>query len=291
MPPEEVIETVKSIWKREQNKVGSIEASPQDLILTGADLIARTEAYHKKGEEPALSTGWIKLDEFYRVRKKEWTLITGIPGAGKTTWLDNLCLNMAKNYHWKIAMFSAENVPHERHVIALSKMLGIDGDLDFGFIADHFAFLSPNEDALTLEKILTMCDTLAATWPFDALVIDPWNELDHMKRGNMSETEHVSAMLTKLRRYARMKNIHAWLIAHPTKLHKLEGTNRYPVPTPYDVSGSAHFRNKADNCLSLWWDYENKNYETQIHVQKIRFRECGQLGMVTLQHQIDGRYV
>jgi twinkle protein len=112
-----------------------------------------------------------------------------------------------------------------------------------------------------------------------------------MKRGNMSETEHVSAMLTKLRRYARMKNIHAWLIAHPTKLHKLEGTNRYPVPTPYDVSGSAHFRNKADNCLSLWWDYENKNYETQIHVQKIRFRECGQLGMVTLQHQIDGRYV
>jgi hypothetical protein len=291
LPTDEVVETVKSIWKREQSKLTNLEPVPEDLILVGKELVERTESYLKKGEEPALSTGWLQLDEFYRVRKKEWTLITGIPGAGKTTWLDNLCLNMAKNYNWKIAMFSAENIPHERHAIALSKLLGIGGDGNLDFIGDHFAFLSPNEDNLTIDKVLSMCDTLMATWKFDALVIDPWNELDHMKRGNISETEHVSASLSKLRRYARMKNIHSWMVAHPTKLHKLEGTNTYPVPTPYDVSGSAHFRNKSDNCLSLWWDYEKKDMATQIHVQKIRFRECGQLGMVTLDHQIDGRYV
>jgi hypothetical protein len=295
LPAEEVVETVKSIWQREQNKSGSVETSAQDVILYGQELIEKTKAYQEKGEEPALSTGWHTVDEYYKVRKKEWTLVTGIPGAGKTVWLDNMCLNMAKKYGWKFAVFSAENVPHERHATALSKLLGIEGDGGLEFIAEHFAFLSPNEDALTIEKILSLCDTLSTSRPFDGLIVDPWNELDSTKRGNLSETEHVSASLTKLRRYARTKNIHAWLVAHPTKLKKITvggvEKDEYPIPTPYDVSGSAHFRNKADNCLSLWWNYAAKDGITKLCVQKIRFRECGQMGQVELRYMPDGKYV
>jgi hypothetical protein len=42
-----------------------------------------------------------------------------------------------------------------------------------------------------------------------------------------------------------------------------------PVPTPYDISGSAHWRNKADNCLTLWRDEKEPDRPVQLHVQKI----------------------
>jgi twinkle protein len=63
------------------------------------------------------------------------------------------------------------------------------------------------------------------------------------------------------------------------------------VPTLYDVSGSSHFYNKADNGLSVWRDVKEEGSATQIHVQKIRFRECGRPGMVELYFDVtSGRF-
>jgi twinkle protein len=122
------------------------------------------------------------------------------------------------------------------------------------------------------------------------LVIDPWNELDHSRPSNLSETEYISQCLSKIRRFARLHNIHIWLIAHPTKLRK-EDNGNYPVPTPYDISGSAHWRNKADNCISIWRDLNDRDTPVQIHVQKVRFKEIGQVGMVELNYDYkSGRY-
>ena len=36
------------------------------------------------------------------------------------------------------------------------------------------------------------------------LVIDPYNELDHQRPSYMSETEYVSQMLTKIKRFAQV---------------------------------------------------------------------------------------
>lgn len=42
------------------------------------------------------------------------------------------------------------------------------------------------------------------------LVIDPYNELDHQRPGAMSETEYVSQMLTKIKRFAQHHDVHVW---------------------------------------------------------------------------------
>lgn len=36
------------------------------------------------------------------------------------------------------------------------------------------------------------------------LVIDPYNELDHRRPGTQSETEYISQMLTKVKRFAQV---------------------------------------------------------------------------------------
>lgn len=142
----------------------------------------------------------------------------------------------------------------------------------------------------TVEAILDRAKTLIYRMGVKGVVIDPWNELEHSRPSSMSETEYVSQCLGRMRRFARHHNVHLWLVAHPTKLRVDENGNE-PVPTLYDVSGSAHFRNKADAGMVVWRSLKNPLAPVQVHIQKIRFAETGELGMVEFTYdRATGRY-
>ena len=65
----------------------------------------------------------------------------------------------------------------------------------------------------------------------------------------------------------------------------------YPVPTPHDISGSAHWRNKADNALTIYREVVSENDLVQVHVQKVRFKHCGKPGVTELRYdRLTGRY-
>ena len=114
------------------------------------------------------------------------------------------------------------------------------------------------------------------------MILDPWNELEHNRPAGLSETEYISQTLSKVRRFARINDVHVWIVAHPTKLQKDRDTGEYPVPTLYDISGSAHWYNKADNGITVY--RHNDEDLTDIYVGKIRFREVGQRGKTTLAY-------
>src|SRR5262249_48664483 len=154
-------------------------------------------------------TGWHSVDELYTVRPREWTLVTGIPGHGKSTWLDNLMLNLAQGEdYWHFAVFSAENWPLERHAATLMSILcgkPFDKltDREFGYakgrIDESFTFICPREDNYTVERILELASlAIKNDSLIKGLVIDPWNELDHARPTGISETEYVSRCLTKI---------------------------------------------------------------------------------------------
>ena len=119
---------------------------------------------------------------------------------------------------------------------------------------------------------------------------DSRTALDHSRTSHLQETEYISQALSQIRRFTRQHQVHGWLVAHPTKLQK-GNDGHYPVPTAYDIAGSAHWRNKADNVLSVWRDVTDTDHRVQVHVQKIRFREVGQVGMVELMFDpLTGRF-
>jgi hypothetical protein len=96
----------------------------------------------------------------------------------------------------------------------------------------------------------------------------------------------VSEILSEIIRWVRERNCHLWLVAHPSKMQKNKD-GKLPIPTPHDVSGSAHFWNKADNCITVsrnQSDYTDP--EVQIHVQKVRFKHIGHIGV----HEASLRY-
>ena len=54
------------------------------------------------------------------------------------------------------------------------------------------------------------CASATCSYGIRGLVIDPYNELDHQRPGAMSETEYVSQMLTKIKRFAQHHDVHVW---------------------------------------------------------------------------------
>lgn len=305
LPLDEVERTVVSIFTREKSKPEDGPAKPTTgELIRVASLKDKIEKIYEEGLKGGEKTGWETLDPHYTVRKGELTIITGIPGSGKTTWLDALLMNLSSMHGWKFGMFSAENLPFERHIASLAeqytgmpfsegptdRMKAVHIQAAIEFLDDHLTFIMPKDGNRSVHGILALSRALNDLRNIDGLVIDPWNEIDHSRPGGMSETEHTSLMLTKIRETAREIDVHIWLVAHPAKLYKNEKGN-YPIPTPYDISGSANFRNKADNCITVWRDFSKNTGEVEIHIQKIRFREVGMLGSVRLFYdRITGRY-
>lgn len=279
--------------------------------VTASDLAKGVTALYRHGLPRGDLTGWPKVDEHYTVAPGQWTLITGIPGHGKSEWLDALLVNLAVD-GWRFVIFSPENQPHELHVAKLlekfngkpfghgptERMDANDIAIGAAFIDDHFKLLRCNKEFVEMPAPGLVIDAAAReiqAW-IDAgegskfgLVIDPWNEMDHGRPAAMSETEYISQTLSAIRQFARDWKIHIWLVAHPKQLQKDRDGKVHP-PRPYDISGSAHWFNKADNIITVFRDPVNGG-PVQLHVQKIRFKHIGKPGLVELRYdRVTGRY-
>lgn len=278
---------------------------PVKGIFEVKDLMERVCQYYVKGAEAGAMPGWKAVNELYSVRTGEWTVVTGIPGSGKSEFIDAMLLNLSAGCDWQFAIFSPENQPLERHIAKLAEKYQCQPFLKhrYGgarmsqddvieavkYLHNRFVFILPEEDELTMDGVLKLARTVILRRGVKGIVIDPWNELDHRRHSNLSETEYISQSLTKLRRFARQYGVHIWLVAHPAKLKKgVDG--HYPIPTPYDISGSAHWRNKADNAITV-----HRKLDTdlvKICVQKIRFKEVGKVGEAELRYDWEtGRYL
>ena len=273
------------------------EPPPVPGIVKVYDIMERLEHLYDNGLAPGVTVGWRGLQDLYRVSLGEWTLVTGIPGHGKSEFLDAMLVNLANLYDWAFAIYSPENHPLEQHIAKiLEKRVGkpfrgadvfrMDRDelrTGAAWMNCHFQFLKPDEGNLSLDGILELAKSAIYRDGIKGLIIDPWNELEHERPPNLTETEYISKCLTRLRQFARGNQIHIWVVAHPTKLQK-DKNNIYPVPTAYDVSGSAHWNNKADNVISIWRDRGKEGSPVQVYIQKIRFKKNGRIGMAQFMY-------
>lgn len=217
-------------------------------------------------------------------------------------WIDNLIVNLARTQGWSIGVCSPENQPLERHAASMmaiyvgkpfragpsERMTHEEMVAARDWLDRHVSFVLPDEP--TVDAVLSRMRALVYRQGVKGVLIDPWNELEHTRPNGMTATEYISQTLTRLRRFARIHDLHLWIAAHPTKLVK-GPDGQYPVATPYDISDSASWFSKADCCLSIWRDKLNPILPSQVHIQKVRFSETGEIGRVDLRFdKATGRY-
>src|SRR5262249_55244168 len=92
------------------------EPFPIDGVFEISDCRQDVLRLYENGLERGRSTGWRELDRYYTVRPGEVTALSGIPNHGKSNFLDNMAVNLARLHSWRFALFSPENLPIEQHM-------------------------------------------------------------------------------------------------------------------------------------------------------------------------------
>lgn len=276
-------------------------------IVTPLSLTEDVIDLYKRGVTTGKSTGWPSLDALYTVVPGQWTLVTGYPGSGKSEFIDALTVNLAEQHGWRFAFYSPENQPQQFHVAKLlekvlvkpffpgpnERMTSEEIAEASLWLTEHFAFIRQEHGPKSIDQILDVCFGWIRESRHEkpaGIVIDPWNEIEHERPATLSETEYVSRTLTRLRQFARNTSCHVWIIAHPRIIQR-DRDGKRPIPTPSDVSGSAHWWNKADNAITVHRDQAEGVQDTAIYVQKVRFKHVGKQGLTTLKYdRVTGRY-
>lgn len=262
----------------------------------------RVDGVYRMGELPPLPPSVIYEPRFrlfrdnFKCRLGDFSVVTGTPGFGKTSFANDLFCGIAHDNNLTIAWASFEQEPQRDHRRNLRSWFTGRREIDLTdaerasadrWIDAQHLFMIPREDEdATLDWLVDKMELAVARYGARIIVIDPWNELEHARRQDETETEYIGRAIRTLKRFAKAFRVHICVIAHPTKSAK-DGDGNYKMPTLYDISGSANWYNKAD--LGVIVHRESDEY-TIIKVQKSRYHEViGTPGEVRMQFSKDER--
>lgn len=241
-----------------------------------------------KGTGKGYSTGYASVDSIYTVAPGQLTVVTGYPSSGKSNFIDQVMVNLAKGSDWKFAICSFENQP-EIHISRLmeiytgkrffegkDRMTEGQRDQAFAWVKEHFLFVdSQGEEPNTMDSILERARVAVKRMGVRGLVIDPYNYID-LNRDNNTETEAISNMLTRVQKFAKAHDCHVWFIAHPSKIQR-SGVEQ-PRPDGMSISGSMAWWAKTDCGITV---HRQEKY-VEIAVWKCRYRWVGTQGETSL---------
>ena len=283
--------------------IAQARPTPIEHVLRVQDLAGVLMDYYQQGQQRGLTAGWPLLDQFFTVSPGQFTSVTGIPSHGKSEWMDAVMINMISDHGCVFAICSPENRPIEHHLAKLAEKIEgkpfLDGPTErmteaevihsLNWLEPHL-YLIDSPEALSVDELLEKLRALVLQKGITHAILDPWNEFDHSRPAHQTETDYISQSISKMKGFGRRHGVHIFCVAHPTKLIRDKNGN-YPVPTPYDISGSAHWRNKPDNCITVWRNTQDDTHYSEIHITKIRWKQNGRIGTMALQwDKVCGRY-
>jgi twinkle protein len=253
---------------------------PEDGLYRVVDYEKAVFDIYQGNYQKPVSTGFKTLDEYYQVMAGTFQVITGIPNHGKSNFLDQLILNVAKIHDWRFAIFSPEHsaslhirrlvekVVQKPFEIGFTERMSVS-ELSEGinFLNDRFHFIESKDEIPDIDWILEKARAASIRFGIKGLVIDPFNKISAKRGGNVREDEHIRDLIAKCQKFCQSHNVTIWMVAHPHKLQRSEG-GAYAPPSLYEIAGSAHWNNMADVGLVVHRDFDNDT--TRLIVRKIR---------------------
>jgi len=268
-----------------QRAVGDSEPYPIEGIQTS--YIGQLMELRNQPPTPTMGVGIRSADEVIKLPTEgRLVIVTGWPMCGKSSWTRFLMVTSIGNHGRQWACFSPEMNPWQEFLagcaeVVVGKPFWTEGPREQMSDAEteHAErWLSARvsmivSDALeeppTLDWLLEkarICVLRDGTTDF---LIDPWNEIDNGNRGGATETDFIGRSLQRLKAFCARYGCNVWIVAHPAKPPPLKSGETRPPPGPYDISGSAHWYNKADMCITI--DSPSEGI-TDVICKKSRFR-------------------
>tara|TARA_R100000951_G_scaffold112912_1_gene114021 strand:+ start:1219 stop:2112 length:894 start_codon:yes stop_codon:yes gene_type:complete len=265
-----------------------------DGLYTANDLYDSVMDLYSGKSHVQYKTGFDSLDPFLKIVKPCFTVITGTPNSGKSSFCYDLAMNLAKNEGFKFVIFSPEHslAVNVKRLVEKYTKKPFDKmfknrlkETELGealvFIEDHFFFMDKIQDSPDIDWIVDRAYWCAENLKIDCLIIDPYNEINPNRNNGFREDEHISVVISKIKRFNRETDTMSFLVAHPNKqIRNPDG--KFVVDSLYSISGSAHFNNKADIGIIVTRDFELQ--QTDIRIAKVREIDVyGNIGSITLK--------
>lgn len=294
-------------------------------IFTLDDYEDGLDSLYARGAEKGYNIGHINFDKLCSFEMGRLAIVTGVPGSGKSEFIDEICVRMNIMHEFKVGFFSPENMPLQYHAMKLlEKLCGkrfcgavsspknitqAQYEAAKQYYRENFFHVLPEKEC-TIDTILAKAKHLVKRHGIRIFAIDPYNRIESEQDSRETETQYISRVLDRISTFARLNNVLVFLMAHPTKVKKDNGNGG--IPTMYDINGSANFFNKTDYGIIVHRfrgeqlpsddseqeehfdgiDRTGNDAYTLVRVAKVKFRHLGKLGDAKFKYNpINGRYI
>lgn len=272
---------------------------PQDVIY-GIDVKDKAMSLYDTGYAKVLGIDVPDIDEKFKPKRGELTIITGIGNYGKSSFKRWYQVFRAVKYGEKFGSFSPEDNPPEEYYHDLVEiLLGCDCtpankfrpnrkvyERAYDFICKHFFYVYPKNADPTPVYVKEVFLELVVKEGIDGVDIDPFNQMSNNYAGFAGRDKYLEWVLTDFARFAIINDVYFWIVNHPTKLQKQSDGN-YPCPDVFDISDGAMWNNKSDNILVYHRPFaqtDPQNPICEFHSKKIRRQKTvGKKGFIIFE--------
>lgn len=282
-------------------EIYDLEIRPKDVIF-GEDVKDKALRIWETGYENVESTGIAELDIYFKFKRGEISLLSGIGNYGKSTLLKYVLLVKAIKFGSKFALFAPEDNPSEEFYHDLTEVyVGAnctpflkegerrvsksEYERAYDIVSKHIFYVYPKDVAPTPAYIKERFLELIIKEKIDGCIIDPFNQLQNDYGGRTDK--YLEAFLGDCSHFAQMNNIYFLIVAHPHKLRKEQGEKNYPCPDVFEIADGAMWNNKMDNILIYHRPEHQTNPESNIcelHSKKIRRQKTvGKKGILSFE--------
>lgn len=234
-----------------------------------------------------LRTGVKEFDWVLAFEVGAMSVGTGTPGAGKSTLTTFAAYHVAMHERIRVGFLSFETHPHRTrdHLTRLAnggKPWAELDDMDqarMGYNLDRsfrIAHRTYDAGAHNLGWLKEMIYTLAVRDNCKLIIVDPWNELEHLPEPGESMTAYINFALQQIRVWAEQYDTHICLVAHPRKM-STEGKPK--SPTGYDIADSAAFFNKPSLGFAVHMEDDKESGESFVRVTTWKVRDSQLYGI------------
>lgn len=283
---------------------GSDEEEDGDGLINYVNFFDRVKETIAEGDRVGHEVSFSNMAEGFRFRGSGILTVTGIPGSGKTEFIDAVTLDLARLYGHETLIAGFEQSSEEHVIKLIRKVIGTDITCPswsdhkktkeaYDFITSKFKHIDTNKSGGNINKILnTATDYIAKSRANGGnpkyLVLDPFNMLSIKSKA--SGHEKIEQILRTLTQFSHQMDILIILIAHPFKMKKDEKTKEYEVPDFYSVKGSSAFFEMSYHGLVV---YRKSDGSVLVKVLKIKQNNLGTTGAEFFfdYHKASGRYI
>lgn len=260
------------------------KAVPLENVTTLKDVEADITDFVRNGFKPGYQVGLENFDEIFSTYTGQFITVTGIPSSGKSDFVDQMCVGYNKNYGWRTAYASPENMPTYLHAHKLMRKIWQDmprandiGSEQWNAVTEHVNdnFFFIDMDRYTLDAVLKKGSELVKRKGIKCLVIDPFNKIRDIN-GNAGDVNvYTMEYLTKIEMFAKKHDVLVIVVAHPTKMYKDKDGN-IEEPTMYNIKGGGEWYDASYHGILVHRNYEQKTVKAKV--LKVKFQNLGENG-------------